>query len=227
MKYAIVNGTKLNIRDADRGTLGYDCWYREYRVKACKGHYMQYWKYEDGKPNLPEGYENETEWHEAWKSLVYDENCEVICGEHNEHRADIITKRNVIEIQYSSISFEAVQERVHFYSKLMNERVIWIVNAYAAWKNIETILEQSKRLIIKWKYPKRWVIDICGWKDTTVYLDVSPKGKNLLQIWRYQGFLYGLWKKKHDFYVDNLLPVSESIDDFTSIFSHLDIRDYV
>ena len=225
MKYAIVNGTKLNIKDADRGTLGYDCWYREYKVKACKGHYMQYWKYEDCKPNLPEGYENETEWHEAWKSLVFDENCEVICGENNEHRADIITKRNVIEIQYSSISFKAVTERIDFYSNLMNERVIWIVNAYAAWKNIETNLDKSKKLIIKWKYPKRWVVDICGRKDTTVYLDVSPKGKSLLQIWRYQGVLYGSWKKKQDFYIDNLLPVSEAIDDFTSVFSHLDIRD--
>lgn len=77
----------------------------------------------------------------------------------------------------------------------MNERVIWIVNAYAAWKNIETTLVQSKRLIIKWKYPKRWVIDICGWKDTTVYLDVSPKGKNLLQIWCYQGVLYGEYSR--------------------------------
>ena len=93
MKYAIVNGVKTNIRDVEKGTIGFDCWYRDYQVKACKGHYMQYWKYTDQKPVLPEGYENETEWHECWKKLVNDECCEAICGGSNEHRADILTDK--------------------------------------------------------------------------------------------------------------------------------------
>ena len=69
MKYAIVNGVKTNIRDVKKGTIGLDCWYRDYQVKACKGHYMQYWKYIDQKQVLPEGYENETDGMNVGKAL--------------------------------------------------------------------------------------------------------------------------------------------------------------
>lgn len=138
MKYALVNGKKTNIKDVDRGTIGNDCWFQDYQVKACKGHYMQYWKYDGEKPNFPIGYENETDWHEAGKIVVKDEYREVVCGENREHRADIYTKKNVIEIQYSSISFDAVRGRVNFYKELTGNRVVWIVNAYSARKNIET-----------------------------------------------------------------------------------------
>lgn len=228
MKYAIVNGVKTNIRDVEKGTIGFDCWYRDYQVKACKGHYMQYWKYVDQKPALPEGYENETDWHECWKKLVKDECCEVICGDNNEHRADILTDKEAIEIQYSSIAFEAAYERTVFYNNLKARRTIWIVNAYKSCRDrrIEVKKNNNNEIIVNWKYAKRWAVDIshCGTSD--VYLDLSPTSDKLLKIWKHDGVLYGKWIKKHDFFNQHLKEYSDEIDDFNKVFARLNSRDY-
>lgn len=225
MKYALVDGIKTSIDNVQRGTIGKDLWYNQYDLLACKGHYMSYWKYLNEKLELPEGYENETEWHAIWKSLVYDRYCEVVCGENNEHRADIKTDEYIIELQKSHISYEAAAERINFYYKITGNRVIWVINAYSAWKNIEVHLE-GVRLKVKWKYPKKWVVDICGWHNNYFYLDISPTSKNLLKIWKHEGELFGRWEKKHAFYKKYLLKYSETIEDFSTIFQTIDVRDY-
>lgn len=229
MKFAIINGQKTNIRDVDKGTIGFDCWYRNYQVKACKGHYMQYWKYVDEKPTLPDGYENETEWHECWKKLVCDEYCEVICGENNEHRADILTSNHAIEIQYSSISYEAARERTDFYYALKNRRTIWVVNVYKAWHNKRIITSKpaNGKFQIKWNYPKKWVVDISNLTDSNVFLDISPSAKNLILFWKHDNNLYGKWVEKNSFYEKYLKAFSNPIDDFNSIFSDIQIADYI
>ena len=229
MKYAIVNGVKTNIRDVEKGTIGFDCWYRDYQVKACKGHYMQYWKYIDQKPVLPEGYENETEWHECWKSTLKDEFCEVICGENNEHRADILTDNHAIEIQYSSISYEAARERTDFYHNLKERRTIWIVNVYKAWRNkrILTSKPVNGQFLIKWNYSKKWVVDISNLTNSNVFLDISPTAKNMILIWKHNNELYGKWVEKNCFYKTYLEAYSNHTNDFKSIFSDLKIDDYI
>lgn len=203
MKYALVNKKKTHIRDVERGALGYDCWFPTYDVKACKGHYMQYWKYVDEKPVLPDGYENETDWHSAWKDSLKDEYVEVICGENNEHRADIKTPDYVIEIQKSSISFDAAKERSIFYSKLNEDaRMVWVVNVYAACskKYISTKYINNK-LLVDWKYKKKWAVDISGLKSTHVYLDLSPKSDKMLRIWKHDDSIYGKWESKKVFLI--------------------------
>ena len=229
MKFAIVNGIKTNIRDVEKGTIGYDCWYKTYQVKACKGHYMQYWKYVDEKPILPEGYENETEWHECWKSAVKDEFCEVVCGNNNEHRADILTPHNAVEIQYSSISYDAAHNRTVFYHDLKERRTIWIVNAYKAWrkKRIVTSKPINEKFRIEWVYPKKWVVDISHLKNSNVFLDISPTANNLILLWKHEDALYGKWIEKNHFYDQYLKDYSYPIDDFKSLFSKLKIDDYI
>jgi len=229
MKYALVDGKKTHIKDVKRGERGLDIWHKSFRVKACKGHYMQYWKYEDDKPTLPSGYENETEWHAAWKACVKDECCEVVCGSNSEHRADIKTDEYVIEIQNSSIPYEAVKERTKFYSEITSRRIIWIVNAYKAWRNKHITLEKSpnsKMLVVTWKYPKKWAKDICNSTDTHVYLDISPKANNLIRIWKHQDALYDVWEKKKDFYDKYLKSVSIGYENFECAFEHLNSFDY-
>lgn len=124
MKFALVNGVKTHIKDISRGMLGADCWHTNYAVIVCKGKYRQYWKYLDTHPPLKAGYENETEWHAAWKSAIKDDFCEVVMGDNNEHRADIYTLNHVIELQYSSIDIRDVIERNKFYNNITDNRVI-------------------------------------------------------------------------------------------------------
>lgn len=231
MKYALVEGKKTHIKDAVRGQIGLDCWHKEYQVKACKGHYMQYWKYTDAKPSLPEGYENETEWHAAWKSSIFDECCEVVCGPESEHRADIKTDDYVIELQYSSISYDAVKERTKFYKDITNKRVIWIVNAFAAERKGYILREldsasKGTRFIVKWKYQKKWVVDICGSKDTSVFLDISPTAKNLIFLWKHDDILYGEWMSKEEFYNAYLKNVSKGYDCFSKALKSVNKYDY-
>lgn len=228
LKYALVNGEKRHIRDVPRGAHGYDCWFQKYEVIACKGNYMQYWKYCNERPQLPDGYENETDWHAAWKSLVHDEYCEVVCGDNNEHRADIRTPEVVIEIQNSGISFDAVKDRVNFYHNLTNRRVIWIVNAYASMRKgfIHTDYITRNKCRVIWKYPKKWARDISNWANTEVYLDVTPRKENMLKIWLHNGELYGRWVRKQDFYDEYLRKYSDQTENFANIFSSLRASDY-
>ena len=232
MKYALVNGVKTHIRNAERGTIGYDCWFPEYEVKACKGHYMQYWKYTEEHPDLPEGYENDTEWHAAWKQAVRDEFCEVVCGENREHRADIRTQEYVIELQYSSISYDAAVDRCEFYHELTDRRVVWVVNAYDAWRknNLHVTKNensQSKNLLVTWKYPKRWVIDICGLQSTTVLLDFNPNAFSLLLLWKYNNQLYGKWVGKEHFYDVYLRDVGTGKENFLTAIKGIDVNKFL
>jgi len=229
MKYALINNRKVHINNAERGAIGYDCWFSQYSVKACKGHYMQYWKYVDEKPILPEGYENETDWHVAWKDSLRDEYVEVICGENNEHRADIKTPDFVIEIQKSPISYDAAKERSFFYSKLNKDtRMVWIVNVYSSClKRYINTLKQGNRLLINWKYKKKWVVDISGLKSTHVYLDLSPKAENMLRIWKHDDNLYGKWESKKDFFNTYIAPYSDSTyEHFYERFKSIKASDY-
>jgi hypothetical protein len=72
-------------------------------------------------------WENETEWHRAWKSCFPEEQREIVrfdlTGE--KHIADVQTSTGkVIEFQNSPISLEELRSREEFYGNL-----IWIINA--------------------------------------------------------------------------------------------------
>lgn len=230
MKYALVNGMRTSIEDVEKGQLGFDCWYPEYQVIACKGFYLKYFKYLNDRPILPEGYENETEWHSVWKKPFNDEFVEVVCGDNNEHRADIKTPDHIIEIQRSPISFGAALERSKFYYELnSNNKMIWVVNAYDPWfkRNI-SFVNEGDDLIILWKYPKKWVIDISSLKATHVYLDLYPNSNNMLRIWKHNNKIYGHWESKKYFFKKYILSYSNySFDEFMSLFEQLNKFDYI
>ncbi|MCH5148151.1 MAG: hypothetical protein J1G05_02140 [Clostridiales bacterium] len=229
MRFALQNGKKVHIKDAVKGSLGQDCWFKNYTLKACKGDYLQYWRYVDDCPVLPKGYENETEWHIVWKSLVKDEYCEVISGFNNEHRADIKTPEYVIELQYSSISLTDAIERTEFYNALTGTRVIWIVNCYGASrkKHLEIGTKKDKnQWELYWKYPKKWAIDILRKNNTKVYLDISPNKNTMLRIWLHEGKLFCSWKNKQTFYNKYLKAYSDNAVDINTVFANLNIKDY-
>lgn len=208
MRFAICNGKKTNARDVVSGTIGKDLWYKTYDVVACVGKYRQYWRYVGEKPELPPGYENESEWHARWKSLVDDEHVEVIFGDNNEHRADIFTGKEIIEIQRSPIDIRDAQERTTFYKTLFPEsKVIWIINVVDAWKkrNITVIKAKTEDKYDNfiWKYPRKWILDLTG-KNTMVLLDFNEQKDLLLRIWIHGNEWCCRWMKKSQFYKDYL-----------------------
>lgn len=217
MKYANFNGLKTHAKDVRSGDIGNDLWFDNYQVVACVGKYRQYWKYLGEKPNLPNGYEPETEWHAAWKLGIIDDACEVICGENREHRADIKTEKYVIEIQKSPIDGWAVVERNNFYTNLTGARLIWIVNIEKPWKEkrINTFKDAScknGKFIIDWKYKWKWVHEMSITNSTHLYLDFNPRSNKLIKMWNHKDatgklITYGIWITKVGFFQDYLYSV--------------------
>lgn len=70
--------------------------------------------------------ESESEWHRSWKSFAPLDRVEICQG---EHRADLIASDGcILELQHSPISVQEIQEREHFYGKmvwLLDGRVFW------------------------------------------------------------------------------------------------------
>jgi len=84
-----------------------------------------HWAHKGGRTCDP-WWENETEWHRAWKGHFPSEWQEVVHQGHNgeKHIADVKTNQGwVLEFQHSHIKPEERQSRDSFYSKL-----IWIVD---------------------------------------------------------------------------------------------------
>lgn len=211
MLYALVSNIRTHISDAPRGTIGYDPWHPQIRVIARKGEFRQFWRYLDPVPEFPSGYEQETEWHVAWKSRISPEYCEVVVGDNREHRADILTLNHAIEIQQSPIDYRVAEERTKFYYDLTGRRVLWICNIFDAFKDkrFHTILipESDGIFEVFWKRKKLWVAELAKLPYTNVFLDLSPSAKNLILMWQHQGHLYGKWVQKADFYTTYLRDV--------------------
>lgn len=204
MKYALCNGIKTKASEVSSGAIGCDIWFPDYEVVACVGQYRQFWKYKDEKPVLPEGYENETEWHASWKVNLNDNNVEVVFGNNREHRADIYTGKEVIEIQKSPIDIRIAKERVDFYKKeLSDSRVVWIINIEDVWKSkrIETKLTDKKNIFhIIWKNKRLWIYDLAYTTKTDVYLEFNRKSDKLIKFWIHEDRMYGSWFPKENFF---------------------------
>ncbi len=207
MVIALVNGHRLRAEEAGSGTVGLCPWTRR-EVKAKVGEIRQYWAYIGGQPNLPEGYENETEWHNNWKTTIKDEYCEVVCGENNEHRADIIgNEETVVEIQKSPIDIRIVRERINFYQELSQKRVIWVVDASEYWNTRLKVLfkkREGNNYPIEWKPIRRWVVEIAKTTQSNLYLDYNTKSDKLLQMWVYNKSLKGRFITKVEFFKNYL-----------------------
>jgi hypothetical protein len=231
MKYATFKGIKTHAKQAVSGDIGNDIWFKEYEVTACVGKYRQYWKYVDEKPILPPGYEPETEWHAAWKSLVQDEYSEVVCGDNREHRADIKTDKHVIEIQKSRIDGRDVIARNKFYQKLTGTRVVWIVNIEKPWKEkkLKTELvkgQEDQRFTIEWLDKWSWIEEIAGPNDTFLFLDFNPKSDKFIYMWKNKNNRYGKWASKKLFFKTYLSNIAKEEfvngkEDFMNVFNFL------
>ena len=202
MLLAIHNNIRKCAEEAGSGEIG-TCPWTGLEVKAHVGHIRQYWAYHGEKPNFERGYEPESEWHITWKAPIKDEYCEVVFGENNEHRADILGSNNtVIEIQKSIIDIRDSRERVEFYRNETNRRVIWIVDIQEFW-NKRFFLEKSKTFAtfnVKWKPKRTWLWDLASTTDTNLYLEFNQSNDKLLHVWIHKGEMYAKYFKKSDFF---------------------------
>lgn len=224
MKYAEYRGVKMHAKDVTSGAIARDLWFPDYPVKACVGPYRQYWTYVDGKPELPHGYEPETEWHAAWKVPIQDDYCEVVCGDNREHRADIKTSKYVLEIQKSPINGWAVIERNNFYKELSGNRLVWIVNVAEPWikRNLTADLSKKQkdgRFPLNWKYARKWVLEMVKAKDTFVYFDYCSHKGTMIYVWEFNGQLFGKWTNRQNIFKSYLKSVlkTEFLNDLNKI----------
>ena len=122
MKFALVNGQ----RQEAQPNLSGECRYcRKPMVAKCGEVRVWHWAHK-GRLLCDPWWENETEWHRAWKDQFPAECQEMIhhADDGERHIADVKTERGwVIEFQYSYIKPEERRSREAFYKKL-----IWVVN---------------------------------------------------------------------------------------------------
>jgi hypothetical protein len=212
MRRAWFNGEKVRAEIAGSGAIG-QCPFMGNEVRANVGELRQYWSYIGGAPEFPPGYENETPWHAAWKTPIQDEFCEVIFGQNNEHRADIVGNNNVvIELQHSPIDIREVRERIRFYNENTNRRVIWIVDARAYWKKTLNLDFQNRNGVnypVLWKRKRQWVYHIAQNDESILFIDYNHKSDKLVQMWVHQQKLYGRFVSKRNFFLDNMNRVSK------------------
>ena len=122
MKFALVNGEKS---EATKGAKGLCPSCGSELIAKCGEVKINHWSHK-GKRNCDPWWENETEWHRAWKNefptkwqevIRYDENGE-------KHIADVETQTGwVIEFQHSYLKPEERRSRNIFYKKL-----VWVVD---------------------------------------------------------------------------------------------------
>jgi competence protein CoiA len=123
MKYALVNGLKTESLPGMRGTC-INC--QSDTLAKCGQVKIWHWAHKS-KFSCDPWWENETEWHRAWKNRFPVESQEVIHADPmtgEKHIADIKTGSElVIEFQHSAIDPGEIRSREAFYKNM-----IWVVD---------------------------------------------------------------------------------------------------
>ncbi len=122
MKYALVNGERREAASALSGKCP-DC--DGLMVSKCGEVKIRHWAHH-GKRNCDLWWENETEWHRAWKDKFPSDWQEVVHRAENgeKHIADVKTDQGwVLEFQHSFLKPGERRARDNFYPKL-----VWIVD---------------------------------------------------------------------------------------------------
>lgn len=122
MKYALVNGER---REAQPKLAGECPLCGSEMIPKCGDVYAHHWAHKN-RSNCDPWWENETEWHRAWKNQFPLDWQEVVlqAEDGEKHFADVETEDGwVIEFQHSRIKREERDAREGFYKKL-----IWLVD---------------------------------------------------------------------------------------------------
>ena len=213
MLIAFYNNQRCRAEVAGSSAMG-TCPWTKLPVKAHVGLIRQYWAYVGGQPKFTNGYEPESEWHISWKTPVQDQYCEVIFGENNEHRADILGSNNtVIEIQHSIIDIRDSRARIDFYKGATGRRVIWVVDIQEFWRTRFFLSAKSNsngHYSVTWKPKRSWLWDIAATPDTNLFLEFNQSSDKLLQAWIHQGNMFSKFISKQEFFLRYMNDVAKS-----------------
>ncbi len=122
MRYAIVNGERC---EATKGAKGECRSCGAEMIARCGEVRVDHWAHK-GRRHCDPWWENETDWHRAWKDEFPREWQEVIhyADDGEKHIADVKTPQGwVLEFQHSAIQSEERIARTEFYPKLM-----WVID---------------------------------------------------------------------------------------------------
>lgn len=123
MKFAQVNGVKAEAQQGLRGACEV-C--QSVMIAKCGNERMKHWAHKS-KISCDPWWENETEWHRAWKNRFPENWQEIIHKDPTTgemHKADIKTTSGlVIEFQRSAIEPAEMLSREHFYKNM-----VWVVD---------------------------------------------------------------------------------------------------
>ncbi len=126
MKYARVNGIRQVAVPKARGAC---CCCGEPTIAKCGSKLVWHWAHHRRR-KCDAWWENETEWHRAWKSCFpepWQETIHFDTATGEKHIADVKTDSGlVIELQNSPISLEEMRSRESFY-----DAMVWVVNGEA------------------------------------------------------------------------------------------------
>lgn len=123
MQYALVNGER---HEATSGAKGVCSQCGAAAIAKCGPKVMHHWAHA-GRKNCDPWWENETDWHRAWKNLFPSQCREVshTASDGEIHRADIKSPSGLfIEVQHSAMTGAERSSRERFYKNL-----VWIVDA--------------------------------------------------------------------------------------------------
>jgi competence protein CoiA len=145
MMYALHNGNRIRAVSGQNAICP-QCHMRV--IPKCGELVVHHWAHEASFDCDP-WWEPETEWHQFWKSLVAPKQVEVTRG---KHRADIVRRGVVVELQHSSISPAEIKEREDFYDKM-----IWFFDGRDIPEDNFDLRGQTdnRYRTFRWKHPRK------------------------------------------------------------------------
>lgn len=178
MKFALVDGVR---RAPEPGLFGKCPIYGHPMLAKCGKINVHHWAHQ-GSPTCDPWWENESEWHRAWKGHFPEEWQEVIheAEQGEKHIADVKTAREwVIEFQRSPIKPEERHSREAFYKKL-----IWVVDGTRRKRDRAQFLQalNSGQVVKAFPDMRRIIADECAllreWSGSAsrVFFDFSEGG---------------------------------------------------
>lgn len=179
MKFALIDGVR---RLPEPGLSGKCPIFGHPMIAKCGQINVHHWAHQ-GSPSCDPWWENESEWHRAWKGHFPEEWQEVIheAEQGEKHIADVKTARDwVIEFQRSPIKPEERQSREAFYKNL-----IWVVDGTRRKKDRDQFAKalNSGGVVMRFPNMRRISADACvllrEWSSSPsrVFFDFSEGGR--------------------------------------------------
>lgn len=184
MKYATLNGEKIEAAKDAKGicpSCGAEL------IPKCGNVNIHHWSHK-GERNCDPWWENETDWHRAWKNKFPKEWQEVLHFDENgeKHIADVKTASDwVLEFQHSYLRPEERQARNTFYKK-----VVWVIDGTRRKTDIprfQNLMSESeiiygKPLIRRIRIPDEYRL-IREWHDTYAWTLLDFQDEKETNLW--------------------------------------------